>query len=80
MDQNTSTPVNDSLAKVAYNHYSRHGSIRSRMMATYYFGQAEYDAGQNIPWASHASAYQNCTQGILIIISLLIMKDWQYLF
>lgn len=53
MDQNTSTPVNDSLAKVAYNHYSRHGSIRSRMMATYYFGQAEYDAGQNIPATIH---------------------------
>lgn len=55
MDQNTSTPVNDSLAKVAYNHYSRHGSLRNRMMATYYLGQAEYDAGQNIPATIHFS-------------------------
>lgn len=49
MDQDSSTPVNDSIAKLAYNYYSRHGSLRNRMMATYYLGQAEFDAGQNIP-------------------------------
>lgn len=49
MDQDSSTSVNDSVARVAYNYYSRHGSLRNRMMATYYLGQAEFDAGQNIP-------------------------------
>ncbi len=53
MDQDSSTSVNDSVARVAYNYYSRHGSLRNRMMATYYLGQAEFDAGQNIPATIH---------------------------
>ena len=53
MDQDSSLTVNDSIARYAYNYYSRHGSARHRMMATYYLGQAEYDAGLSIPATLH---------------------------
>lgn len=53
MDQDSSAVVDDSLARLAYNYYSRHGSVRDRMMATYYLGQAELDAGQSIPATLH---------------------------
>lgn len=53
MDQDSSTVVDDSLARLVYNHFSRHGSVRDRMMASYYLGQAELDAGQNIPATLH---------------------------
>ena len=53
MDQDSSAVVDDSLARLAYNYYSRHGSVRNRMMATYYLGQAELDAGQSIPATLH---------------------------
>lgn len=43
MDQDSSLTVNDSIARYAYNYYSRHGSARHRMMATYYLGQAEVE-------------------------------------
>jgi len=53
MDIDSTRTVNDSIARFAYNYYSRHGSKRNRMMATYYLGQAEYDAGQIIPATLH---------------------------
>lgn len=53
MDLDSSTSVDDSTAKVAFNYYSRHGSMRNRMMATYYLGQAEFDAGKNLPATLH---------------------------
>ena len=38
MDGDSSLTVNDSIARIAYNYYSRHGSARSRMMATLLLG------------------------------------------
>lgn len=35
MDIDSTRTVNDSIARFAYNYYSRHGSKRNRMMATY---------------------------------------------
>ena len=61
MDIDSTRTVNDSIARFAYNYYSRHGSERNRMMATYYLGQAEYDAGQIIPATLHfKQAYKPC--------------------
>ena len=53
MDRDSSLTVNDSLARYVFHHYSRNGSARNRMMATYYLGQAEYDAGKNLPATLH---------------------------
>ena len=45
--------VNDSLARVAYDHYSRWGSRRSKMLSAYYLARVEENAGNNVEAAVH---------------------------
>lgn len=63
MDRNSTLTVDDSIARYAYHFYSRYGSTRNKMMATYYLGQAEYDAGETLLATLHfKQAYDLATR------------------
>ena len=63
MDRNSTLTVDDSIARYAYHFYSQYGSARNKMMASYYLGQAEYDAGETLPATLHfKQAYDLATR------------------
>lgn len=45
--------ADDSLARVAYDHYSRWGSRRSKMLSAYYLARVEENAGDNVEATVH---------------------------